>query len=384
MKHKKLITNVVFLLLGLGVLHAQEAVPATAAEVSGTNGSVVQDVQLPYEISTTIETEKNANIEITVYPNSTTDNTTLLPGINKGNPEFNGMGKKVSLVLSGGGARGIAHIGVIEELEKHGLEIISISGTSMGALVGAVYSIGKMEEFKNWIYTVDKLDVFKFIDFTLSSQGLVKGDRVFKKMKEFIPDINIEDLKIHYTAIATDITNKKEVVFIKGSVYDAVRASIAIPTVFTPVITENSILVDGGVINPIPINHIKRTKDDILIAVHVNADVPVYKPLITKDEEDKKQSIYLSKVKIFQNKLNKIHSETKNEKLGYFKLINKTVGLLTYQISKMTIEKYPPDILVNISRNSCDIFDFYKAEELVEIGRHAAIKSLKEFSNKLD
>ena len=294
------------------------------------------------------------------------------------------MEKKVSLVLSGGGARGIAHIGVIEELEKQGFEIKSISGTSMGALVGAVYSIGKMEEYKNWIYTLDKLEVFKLIDFTFSSQGFVKGDRVFKKMKEFIPDINIEDLKIHYAATATDITNKKEVIFTKGSIYEAVRASIAIPTVISPVKTENSLLVDGGVINPVPINHAKRTKDDILVVVHVNADVPVYKPPIAKNEKDKKQSIYLKRIKKFQNQLNKINPKAKNEKLGYFNLMNNTVGLLTYQISKMMIEKYPPNILINISRKSCDIFDFYKAEELVEIGRHAAIRSLEEYKNKLN
>ena len=176
------------------------------------------------------------------------------------------MKKNVALVLSGGGARGIAHIGVIEELEKQGFDIKSISGTSMGALVGGVYAVGKMQEYKNWICTLDKFDVFKLVDFTFSTQGLVKGDRVINKMKEFIPDINIEDLKIYYAATATDISRKEEVVFTKGSLYEAVRASISIPTVFTPVKTENSLLVDGGVINNVPINHVKRTKDDIIIA----------------------------------------------------------------------------------------------------------------------
>ena len=203
-------------------------------------------------------------------------------------------------------------------------------------------------------------------------------------MKVFIPDTNIEDLKTNYTAIATDITNMKEVVFTKGSIYKAVRASIAIPTVFTPVEIENSLLVDGGVINPIPINHVKRTKDDILIVVHVNADVPVYKPLITREEEVRKQSIYHKKIERFQNEFNISNPKMKNEKLGYFNLINETVGLLTYQISVMTIEKYPPDILINISRNSCGTFDFYKADELVEIGRHAAIQSLNKYNKNLD
>ena len=294
------------------------------------------------------------------------------------------MKKNVSLVLSGGGARGIAHIGVIEELEKQGFEIKSISGTSMGALVGGVYAVGKMQEYKNWIYTLDKFDVFKLVDFTFSAQGLVKGDRVLNKMKEFIPDINIEDLKIYYAATATDILRKEEVVFTKGSLYKAVRASISIPTVFTPVKTENSILVDGGVINNVPINHVKRTKDDIIITVHVNADIPVYKPILPKNEIDKKQSLYLKRIKEFQSKLYKNLPMGKGDEMGYFDLINKTINLLIHQISKMTIEKYPPDILVNISRNSCGTFDFYKAEELVEIGRHAAVNSLKEYNNKLD
>jgi len=295
--------------------------------------------------------------------------------------ESNKIKKNVSLVLSGGGARGIAHIGVIEELEKQGFNIKSISGTSMGALVGGIYAVGKMEEYKNWIYTLDKLEVFKLLDFTLSVQGLVRGDRVFNKMREFIPDMNIEDLKINYAATATDLIEKKEVVFTRGSIFDAVRASVSIPTVFTPIETENSLLVDGGVINNVPISHVKRTKDDILIVVHVNADIPVYKPFIPKKEKEEKSSIYIKNIRKLQGYLYKNNPITNNEKLGYFNLINKTIALLTYQVAKMTIEKYPPDILINVSRDSCTIFDFYKAEELVEIGRHAAVSSLREYNN---
>ena len=277
------------------------------------------------------------------------------------------MNKNISLVLSGGGARGIAHIGAIEELEKQGFKIKSIAGTSMGAFVGGIYALGKMQEYKEWIFTLDKLDVFKFLDFTFSSQGLIKLDKVFNKMKKFIPDMNIEELKINYAAIATDINNNKEIVFTKGSIYKAIRASIAIPTVFTPVKKGNSILVDGGVVNPIPLNRVKRTKDDILVAVHVNADVPVYKLPVSKENHKKKHSIYLKKIKSFQNKLGEIIPKHKNGNLGYFNLINKTIALLTHKISIMYLEKYPPDILINISHNSSGIFDFYKAEELVKL-----------------
>ncbi len=363
MKYKISLINALFLLLGMGVLQAQNVEPS-------------------HKNSTTIKIIKDINLNI--YPNSTSKDTSLLLNLDNENTKPNNTKKKVSLVLSGGGARGIAHIGVIEELEKQGYEIVSISGTSMGSLVGAVYSLGKMEEFKNWIYTMDKLDVFKFIDFTLSSQGLVKGDRVFNKIKEFIPDKNIEDLKINYSATATDITNKKEVVFTKGSIYEAVRASVAIPTVFTPVKMGNSLLVDGGIINNVPINHVKRSKNDILVVVHVNADIPARKPFISENEEDIRQSSHLEKIKKFNAELIKSNPKFKNKELGYFKLINETIGLLTCQISKMMIERYPPDILINISRESCNIFDFYKAEELVEIGRHAAIQSINEYKNRVD
>ena len=293
------------------------------------------------------------------------------------------MKQNVSLVLSGGGARGIAHIGVIEELESRGFEIASVAGTSMGALVGAVYALGKMEEFKNWLYTLDKIKVFSLVDFTLSSQGLVKGDKVFKKMKEFISDANIEDLNIYYAAVATDIINKKEVVFTKGSIYDAIRASIAIPTVFTPVKKENGLLVDGGVVNNIPISHAKRSPGDILIAVNVNADIPFDKPVVTKKERVVKRSIYQQKIKDFYNQLQKTKPSDKDKKLGYFDLISKTISLMTEHIAQLSLEKYAPDILINVSHESCSMYDFYKAEELVEIGRLAAIKSLKEHKDKL-
>lgn len=293
------------------------------------------------------------------------------------------MKQKVSLVLSGGGARGIAHIGVIEELEKHGFEITSVSGTSMGALVGAVYALGKMEEYKNWLYTLDKRKVFSLVDFTFSKQGLIKGDKVLETMKEFILDANIEDLKIHYAAVAADIINKKEVVFTKGSIYDAIRASIAIPTVFTPVKKENGLLVDGGIINNMPIDHAKRIPGDILIAVNVNADIPVLKLTIPKKESEVKQSVYQKKIKDFYNQLKKTKHSHKDGKFGYFNLISKTISFMTSHIEQMLLEKYTPDIMIKISADSCSTYDFYKAEEMVETGRQSAVTSLKEYESRI-
>src|SRR3984885_7183362 len=147
-------------------------------------------------------------------------------------PNTNKAKQKVSLVLSGGGARGIAHIGAIEVVEEMGFEIASIAGTSMGAVVAGVYALGKMEAYKQWLCSLDKLKVFSLVDFSFSSQGLVRGDKLFNITKQFILDANIEDLDIPFAAVAADIINRKEVVFTSGSVFDAVRASIAIPTIF--------------------------------------------------------------------------------------------------------------------------------------------------------
>ncbi len=294
------------------------------------------------------------------------------------------MKQKVSLVLSGGGARGSAHIGVIEELEKQGFEIVAITGTSMGSVVGGIYALGKLEEFKSWLYTLDKLEVFKLIDFSFSSQGLVKGDRVTSELKKFIEDKRIEDLKISYAAVAVDFLNKKELVIKKGSIYEAIRASIAIPTVFTPVIKDDTLLIDGGVLNNIPINHAKRFPGDLLIAVDVSANIPFNKPIVLNKNAETKKIIYREKIKEFQAQLKKIIPAIKHDHLGYFDLINKTISLMTTHISEITIERYPPDILISVSHESCGTFDFYKAEEMVEIGRFTAQKNLEEYKNKVN
>lgn len=280
--------------------------------------------------------------------------------------------KKVTLVLSGGGARGIAHIGVIEELEKKGYEIVSVTGTSMGALVGGIYALGKLEELKSWLFTLDKRKVFRLVDFTLSSHGMVKGDRVFNKMKEFITDDNIENLRIPFAAIAADIIKKEEVVFTKGSVFEAIRASVSIPMVLTPVIKDNSLLVDGGVLNNIPVKYAQRVKNDILIAVNVNANIPAISIKLSKKEKQKRDIIYKKKLIELRSHAKKVLRHRKDEKLGYFDLMDKTITLMTYKLAQAALNSNPPDILIEVSGKSCSTYDFYKAEEMVEIGRHAA------------
>ena len=289
------------------------------------------------------------------------------------------MKKKVALVLSGGGARGIAHIGAIEELEHQGFEITSIAGTSMGAVVGGVYAQGRLEEFKNWMLTLDRKKVFGLVDFTLSRQGLVKGDKVFSAMKEFIPDTDIRDLKIPYAAVAVDLNKMEEVVFRSGSLYEAIRASVSIPTVLTPVEKGEALLVDGGVMNNIPVDVVKRHRRDLLAVVNVNANIP--KPLLKepKKEVEKSDSIYNKKINEFRAYLKKMLPEKDDDELGYFDLINRTISSMIYHNAQVNLDKYNPDILVKVSRQSCGTYDFFKAEELIKYGRMAAKEAIEKY-----
>ncbi len=288
--------------------------------------------------------------------------------------------KNISLVLSGGGARGIAHIGVIEELEKQGFNIHSITGTSMGALVGGIYAAGNLQAFKKWILNLDKIDVFKLIDFTLINNGFVKGDKVFSELKEFIPDMDIQDLQIKYSAVATDITNRKEVLFTQGNLLKAIRASVSIPSIFTPVKNDDATLVDGGVINNIPINHAKRIDNDILIAVNVNASFSI--PEKKKDVTEEELSPYQNILTKFTNSLYKLLPREKGNNPGYFDVINSSFEIMRDELVKQTLKHNPPDILIEISRDICNIYDFYKADELIEKGQKATEMSILDYKNK--
>ena len=285
------------------------------------------------------------------------------------------MKKNVALVLGSGGARGVAHIGVINELVSQGYNITSISGTSMGALVGGMYATGNLKTFEEWMCSLSKLDVFNLVDFTLSLNGLVKGNKILKEMKEMIPDRNIETLPIPFVAIATDIINGKEVVLNEGSLYDAIRASISIPTVFTPFNYNGLKLVDGGVLNPIPINQVKRHKDDILVVVNLGSDKE-YSAIDLKENNtdvDKKHNKYINKI---QDTINNIIPENKADKIGYYNLLNKTTSLMIQKISELTLEKHKPDFLIEIPRDAFGTYEFYKSKEILELGVNETRKAL--------
>ncbi|MCD4794658.1 MAG: patatin-like phospholipase family protein [Bacteroidales bacterium] len=288
------------------------------------------------------------------------------------------MEKSVALVLSSGGSTGLAHIGVINELQKQGFHISSVSGSSIGSFIGGMYAMGKLSEYTDWVKTLNKRAVWGLMDLTVSSHGLLKGEKVFKKMKTFIPDMPIEKMNISFAAVATDILNEKEVVFTSGSFYEAVRASVAIPTVFTPVKYKNTILVDGGVLNPVPVEHVERNENDILVVVNLYGEKKKAEDKSIKAKENFSNSY---KLRSLIKSISRVISSGDKHSLGYFSLLTATTSAMVHKLAKQNIEKYKPDILISIPYDTSNNFDFYKANELIKIGKEAANKELLKYLN---
>lgn len=295
------------------------------------------------------------------------------------------MPQAVSLVLSSGGARGYAHIGVIEALQQHNFKITSVTGSSMGAVVGGVFAAGGLEQFKAWACKLERTDVFKLYDFVFSSQGFLRGERVFNEIRAYVADCNIEDLPIPFKAIATDLTAQKEVVFSSGSLYSALRASSAIPAVVKPAAMGDLELLDGGILSPLPINFAPKNQDEIIVAVDVNANIPYDKALKTQHEiaEDNMIRLQLDRLtKMWFGKENQENHVSK-KKLGFFDLTMKSIDMMQNRIAQHIIEQHPPDLLVQISRSTCSTFDYFKAEKLIGEGKKAFELALKNFDSRV-
>jgi len=279
--------------------------------------------------------------------------------------------KKVHLVLGSGGARGMAHIGVIENLLKDGYEIVEVIGCSMGAVVGAMYCAGFLNEYKNWLLGLTKTSVFSLFDLTLTIQGFVKGEKIFNKLQELTGDRNIEDLLIPFTAVATDMVLKQEKHFTSGNLNKALRASIAIPGVFTPVVHESSVLVDGGVLNPLPVNLVHKTDNAIVVAVNLNGPaVRIDKPE-TREPDSNNYWEWLSKFSINSRKEMGEDQKTNMPRLSLFDLINTSYDFTQDRLTELMIHYHQPDLIIEIPRNSCSTFEFYRAKELIEAGKNA-------------
>ena len=289
--------------------------------------------------------------------------------------------KTVSLVLGSGGARGYAHIGVIEELLEHDYEIKSIAGSSMGALIGALYACGKLEVFKEWVLALDLLDVAKLVDFSFTGTGIIQGDKVFAVIEEMIGDVMIEDLPIPFTAVATDLIKQKEVWIQEGRLIDAIRASIAIPTVFTPKKIGERYLIDGGVINPMPIAPTVADDTDITIAVNlstkVTKDYKIHIPKREREKESEIQEIFFEMAQKAEQLFSREKKSTFDE-MGMFDIMGRTIDIMQNAVLDCKMAGYSPDIIIGIPNDACGFYEFNKAYEMIELGRMLAKEHFKE------
>jgi len=280
------------------------------------------------------------------------------------------QGKDVALVLSSGGARGLAHIGVIEELEAQGYHITSIAGTSMGALIGGFYAAGRLSEFREWMKTIDRRKMVELWDFNLSLNHIVKGERIIEALQEIVPDVRIEDLPIPYCAVATDWLHGHEVVFRKGSLFAAIRASISLPTFFDPVRRNGMVLIDGGIVNPIPLNRVVRKDGDLLVGVDVSGhDYEGQSELQRVLSEKRRHALKLG---------GKLLDMLLPDSLDFnaFTLLSRCSSLMIRQNSRLMIDLMKPDLLVDIQMSRYGGFDYDKSEKLITIGRNKARRLL--------
>ncbi len=303
--------------------------------------------------------------------------------VSKADSHNNPSKKKVHLVLGSGGARGIAHIAVIEGLLNDGFEIIEVIGCSMGAIIGGIYATGHMDEYKEWILNMTKREVFELSDFTFTKRGFLKGEKIFEKHKDLIGNYKIENLNIPFTAIATDIKHQKEIYFKTGDLYEAMRASSSIPGVYVPIAKENAILVDGGVLNPLPINLVKPQENAIVVAVNVNA-----KSSVKNEIEEELKEPYDPKwyERILPDNFLDFAKNTDEQKqdvdYSIFDLMNNTYNLTQDRLVDVMLDHYHVDLLIDIPRNTASTFEFHKAKEIYEKGVDCYEKAMQKFKTK--
>jgi len=287
--------------------------------------------------------------------------------------------KTVSLVLGSGGARGLAHIGVIHWLEDNGYTISSISGASMGALIGGIYAAGKLDVYEKWVRAITKLDIVTLLDISWDMSGLVKGDKLINKLIDLVGDQQIEDLSISFTAVATDLHEQKEVWINSGNLFDAIRASISLPLFFTPFSYKGTDLIDGGVLNPVPIAPTFSDETDFTIAVNLGGKIEEHPqqhaPVVVEMDKDDTIAETISK---FIESLGRDESREGKLDLGMYDVANSAFDAMQGSIARQKLAAYPPDHSIEIAMNACGMLEFDRAAEMIALGYEKAEHYLKE------
>lgn len=273
----------------------------------------------------------------------------------------------VSLVLGSGGARGLSHIGVIQWLTENGYEIRSIAGSSMGALVGGIFAAGKLQIYAEWVLALERMQVVRMLDPAFGRPGLFKGERIMAVLREMIGDFAIEDLPISFTAVATDLASGEEVWLREGKLFDAIRASIAIPLIFTPFEYRGRKLVDGGLVNPVPVAPTLSDTSELTVAVNLSGPVE-WRPSAPPSEPVPDGKTYRNRIRAFIDRLQLSRAPAARPG-GMIDVALASMETMQNLIARLKLAAYSPDIKVEIPRNACGFYEFWRAEELIALGR---------------
>ncbi|MCH4565506.1 patatin-like phospholipase family protein [Halomonas sp. EGI 63088] len=319
-------------------------------------------------------------------------------------------GKRVALVLGSGGARGYAHIGVIEVLEARGYEIVAISGCSMGALVGGIYAAGELPAYRDWVCRLDYFDVLRLVDVTWSPMGAMRASKVMSKLESLIGATRIEELPVPLTTVATDLVRQREVWFQSGPLLEAIRASIAVPGVITPVHRGDQVLVDGGLLNPLPIIPLVSAHADLVLAVNTTAHSPrpvTLDELLADDEPDVAEprddarrdvvgqqfSGWMEDVRDATRRLldglspgSAVEEEDDQavgrRAWGRLDMILASFDITQAALAKYKVAGYPPDVLIEVPKTVCGAYEFHRAEALIRLGQRLAMEALDNYEGR--
>jgi len=314
---------------------------------------------------------------------------------------------RVALVLGSGGARGYAHIGVLDALRERGFDVVGISGSSMGALVGALQAADKLDEFTSWASALTQSAVLRLLDPSLTAAGVLRAEKILAAVREIIGPRTIESLPIPYTAVSTDLIAGKSVWLQRGPIDAAIRASIAIAGVIAPYLLDGRLLADGGILDPLPMAPLAAVNADLTIAVSLNASDPNPTPDSPRPTAELLNRMRRSTTSLidraaastlldgptarsvlsrFSNAVDGIDAATESEveteedthvpRLGGFEVMNRTIEISQAALMRHTLAAYPPDLLIEVPRTVCRSLEFYRASEVIEIGHELACAAL--------
>jgi NTE family protein len=285
---------------------------------------------------------------------------------------------RVALALGSGGARGYAHIGVISVLVERGYQIVSVAGSSMGALVGGLHAAGKLDDYAEWARGLGQVDVLRFLDPVINAPGAIRANKILARMTELLDGTLIEDLPIPYTAVATDLLAGREVWLQSGPVEQAIRASIAIPGLMTPVSDGGRVLADGGLLNPIPVSAAAVVPADLVIAVSLAGDRQTKAP--SPDAGTAAAEPWINRIRSGAAQALRPFTPTNHDdqgdadaaRLNLLDVMSLSLDAMQSALERYHLAGFSPDVLISVPKSACRTIDFHKAAELIEVGREQA------------